>query len=291
MMANLQQPTMDILKLLSEVSQLLTSLDLETVMKRVVDMMSNMVGAEHATLFLQDDGVIDWDHIFLTRNTEHEQSRVVMRAILDEGLAGWVTRNKQSALIDDTETDKRWIKFPDDTDSPRSVLCVPFMQDENVLAVLTLAHPEPNHFTEQHLELVTIVANQAAVSIRNAQLFHETKAQQHQLEIILQALPEILLVVDLSGCILRINDGVQRLLGGDKPLDQQDILGHHLQEFVGQDQPGALLAPAQNYIAKPPAADRPWSFEARRRCAGARLSGGAVQMAQCRNRTPTATFC
>lgn len=268
MKSSLQQPPVEILKLLTEVSQLLTSLDLETVMKQVVDLMSNTVGAQHATLFLHTEGDIDWDHIFLTRDTDLEESRLVMRTILDEGLAGWVMRHRQSALVYDTETDPRWIRFPDDQDSPRSVLCVPFIHNEDVLAVLTLAHPEPAHFTEQHLEVVTIVGYQAGVAIRNAQHFHESRAQQRQLEMILQALPEILFVLDGEGRILRINNGVQTLLGVEDPLEPQAIIGHQLREFVAEGQPGHLLTPAQKYIEHPGKGMRPWSFETRDEQAG-----------------------
>ena len=188
---------------------------------------------------------------------------MVMQTILDEGLAGWVVRHKRHALVYDTLDDERWQTFPDDPNSPRSVLCMPLIHNDQVLAVLTLGHPETYHFNERHEELVAIIANQAAVAIRNAQLFHETQTQQQQLEMILQALPEILLVVDHQGRILRINNGVQHLLGGDDPLDQQAIIGHRLEEFTSEEQPGHLLAPIQRYIQKPPPTSSPWSFEAR----------------------------
>lgn len=257
------QPTFEDWKLLTEVSQLLTSLDLEMVMREVMRLMSQAVGATKSSLFLHDDGQIDWNHIFVMRDLNRDESLVALRTVLDEGLAGWVVRNRTAALVTDTMTDSRWHVFPDDTEQPRSVLCVPLIQNEKVLAVLTLAHPEPDQFDTHQLELVQIIANQAAVAIRNAQLFHQIRAQQHQLEGILRALPEILFVLDQRGRILLINDGVLNLLGGDQPLERQDIVGHMLEEFIGDNQPGRLLAPAQRIINQPPPASDPWTFETR----------------------------
>lgn len=256
-------PTLQDWKLLSEVSQLLTSLDLEMVMREVMRLMSQAVGATKASLFLHDDGQIDWNHIFLMRDLNRDESIVALRTVLDEGLAGWVVRNRMAALVEDTLTDSRWHVFPDDTAQPRSVLCVPLIQNERVLAVLTLAHPEPGKFDTYQLDLVQIIANQAAVAIRNAQLFHQIQSQQHQVEGILRALPEILFVLDQRGKILLINDGVLNLLGGDKPLERQDIVGHMLEEFIGDGQPGRLLAPAQRIINQPPPTRDPWTFETR----------------------------
>ena len=65
-------------------------------------------------------------------------------------------------------------------------------------------HPSPNHFDEHHLRLMTIVANQATVAVRNAQLFNQVQQQQRQLEVILHAIPDILLVLDDDGKILMV---------------------------------------------------------------------------------------
>src|SRR5690606_9212477 len=130
-------PTLQDWKLLSEVSQLLTSLDLEMVMREVMRLMSQAVGATKASLFLHDDGQIDWNHIFLMRELNRDESVVALRKVMDEGLAGWVVRNHMAALVEDTTTDPRWHVFPDDTVQQRSVLCVPLIQNERVLAVLT----------------------------------------------------------------------------------------------------------------------------------------------------------
>ncbi len=252
---NTQEPTFEDLKLLSEVSQLLTLLDLDSVMQQVIRLMSTAVGATKASLFLHNEHGVDWEHIFLARDLAPDQSVVVVSAVLDEGLAGWVIRSKKGALVQDTRTDSRWHVFPDEHQPARSALCVPFIYDDRVLAVLTLVHPEPQHFDERHLRLTTIVANQAAVALRNAQLFHQMQSQQRQLEIVVRNIPDALIVLDEGGTILLVNDTAVQLL---EAASSESIIGRTLHDFARIDR---VLRPAQRIISKP--SGDYWSFEAR----------------------------
>ncbi len=240
-------PLYEDLKLLTEVSQLLTLLDLDNVMQKVISLMSSAVGATKASLFLHDGNNVDWDHIFLMRDLDPDQSIEVVQAVLDEGLAGWVMRNRQETIVYDTETDERWHKFPNDTNPVRSVLCVPFIHDDKVLAVLTLVHPEPNHFDEHHLRLLTIVANQATVAIRNAQLFNQVQQQQRQLEVILHAIPDILLVLDDGGRILMVNEPAKKLLSDNAEISRESMIGQDLLRYVDVD---PAIATVQRIVSK-----------------------------------------
>ncbi|MBZ0288707.1 MAG: GAF domain-containing protein, partial [Anaerolineae bacterium] len=243
-MNHTDQPTFEDLKLLTEVSQLLTLLDLDSVMQKVIQLMATAVGASKASLFLHHDNGIDWDHILLMRPLDAQQSVTVVQRVMDEGLAGWVVRNHQGAIVYDTSSDARWHVFPDDPIPARSAMCVPFMQDERVLAVLTLIHPEINHFDEHHLRLITIVANQAVVAVRNAQLFNQVQDQQRQLAEILRVIPDVLLVLNEDGKVLIANDAAQNLLVGETG---PSIEGHYLNEYGELEH---ALAPIQRVIGK-----------------------------------------
>lgn len=249
------QPTLEDLKFLTEVSQLLTLLDLDSVMQRVLNLTSAAVASTRASLILRHDEEVDWDHIFLMRQLNQDESMVAVRAVFDDGLAGWVMRNKCGTIVEDTRTDSRWHVFPDEEDPAGSALCAPFIYDNTVMAILTLVHPQPGHFTEHDLRLVTIVANQATMALRNAQLFNRVQAQQHQLEVVLHAIPEILLVLDFQGVVLLANESAHQFLKVDAPL-----VGRSLADFADQD---SALAPIGRIIARGAGPSDQWTFEAR----------------------------
>jgi signal transduction histidine kinase len=251
-----KQPNLADLELLAEISQLLTLVDLDSVLQRVIGLASRAVGATRASLFLHHHHQVDWEHIFTARNLSADESVQVVTRVLDEGFAGWVYRHKRGDIILDTATDERWLIFPGDTLPVRSALCVPFVDGDHVVAVVTLSHPEPQHFTPYHLRLITIIANQATIAIRNAQLFHEVSMQRRQLQIVLQALQDVLLVLDANGNILLANAAALVLMN---VTDETSLMGRALAEYIPQD---ALFEPIAEVISQVPTRQQ-WLFEAR----------------------------
>jgi len=246
------QPTLEDLELLAEVSQRLTLLDLDHVLKEVINILRTRVGATKASLVLRDGH--DWRHLILERDLTPDESIQVVQRVMDEGLAGWVLRERRGAIVYDTQMDPRWRVFPNDSYPVRSALCVPFMENDEVMGILTLVHPDPNHFEEQHLRMMTIVANQATVAIRNAQLYDQAQSQQRQLEAVLQAIPVVLLVLDDSGRISLTNPA------GAQLLSDGSVVGRYLSEFVERDRG---LTPILDIIQRPEHSGTFWSFEAR----------------------------
>jgi signal transduction histidine kinase len=251
-----QQPTFEDLELLAEVSQLLTLLDLNNVLKEVINLMRARVGADRASLMLLDSRDIDWQHLISVDNLDMDESIQVVKHGLDDGLAGWVTRMRQGTIVYDTQIDRLWHVPPSDAYRAGSALCVPFIHNDDVVAVLTLVHSEAGHFEERHLRMMTIVANQATVAIRNAQLNHRAQSQQRQIEAVLQAIPVVLLVLDDRGKILLTNAAGAELLGGA----QHSIIGQYLEDFAQADRG---LTPVLEIVKNPEASGQFWSFETR----------------------------
>ncbi len=213
MIAEPQQPTFEDLELLVEVSKLLTLHDLGEVMEEVMRLTASAVGATKASLFLLDGVHVNWEYVFTARNLDAADSVRVVSKVLNEGLAGWTVKHRQPSIAADTHHDPRWHVFPEDTDTARSAMCVPLITDNEIIAVLTLVHPQPNRFNDYHLRLMTIIANQATIAVRNSQLFKNLVEKQRQLEVVLRAVPDVLLVLDASANLVMLNDGAEDLLG------------------------------------------------------------------------------
>ncbi len=252
-----QTPTFKDLELLVEVSQLLTLHDINEVMERVIDLTASAVGAKKASLFLLNGVQVEWDYIFTARALGQMESVRVVSKVLDEGLAGWVVRHRAATLVADTETDDRWHVFPDDERVVRSAMCIPFMSENEVVAVITLDHPEPNRFTEYQLRLMRIITNQATVVIRNAQLFQRLLAKQHQLEAVLQSIPDVLLVTDSQANVLLMNSGAADMLQLPNTTDGR---GQSLQHFAQTSDVMAQIT--DHLLSNPIAAGEETSFEA-----------------------------
>ena len=57
----------------------------------------------------------------------------------------------------------------------RSWLGVPLIVKNQLLGILRLSHTQPDRFSQRHAQLVTAIANQAAMAIENAQLYDKSR--------------------------------------------------------------------------------------------------------------------
>ncbi len=145
--------------------------DLETTLQNVLDMSKELTKAELGSLFLLDPAAQIMYAMITRGNPVPENPLSQGQQVLKEGLGGWAVRNRQLALIADTRVDKRWVTLPGDTETTRSVLCLPLLSGSTVLGVLTLRHSEPDFFNEDHVQLMQAAADQISLALRNAQAF------------------------------------------------------------------------------------------------------------------------
>src|SRR5262245_55722247 len=133
----LDGPTFEDLELLSKVSLLLTSTpDLDEVLQNVVDLVVKGVRALRASLFLFEGENLDWRRIVYAKGAVQKTNFMLVPRVMSEGLAGWVVRNKKGTLVEDTMRDERWFVDTTSTDPARSALCVPLMNEGEIVAVM-----------------------------------------------------------------------------------------------------------------------------------------------------------
>jgi sigma-B regulation protein RsbU (phosphoserine phosphatase) len=81
-------------------------------------------------------------------------------------------------LVGDVTTDPRYISAVPDV---RSELAVPLIVKNKLIGVIDLESPQPDHFTEEHKRLLTLIASRMAVGIENARLYTRTTRQARTL--------------------------------------------------------------------------------------------------------------
>ena len=144
---------------------------LDATLQNVLDVATSLTEAEHASLFLLSEADVVTHAILARGEVTPAREQEIVGLVMDRGLSGWVVRNRQAALLGDTTQDGRWLMLPDAPYAARSALVVPIMSRTAVLGVLTLTHPEVDHFDAQHLELMQAAADQMALALRNAQIY------------------------------------------------------------------------------------------------------------------------
>lgn len=154
-----------------------SSIDLDALLTGFLDHLADAVGAARASIILTD---VDAEQV-LCYSSSRNPATATLQHILQQGVAGWVLRERRPLTIADTRQDGRWFAANPLHSNVRSVAAMPIMREGRVLGVITLVHHTPGYFTEEHLELLTSVAAQSAVAIESAQLFRLTQRQKELL--------------------------------------------------------------------------------------------------------------
>lgn len=146
----------------------------------------------------------------------------------DLGIVGWVRSTRQPLVVHD---------FPAEMDQlparpqyvsenpPRSALFVPLVAADKAVGSMSIQHPEPNAYTAEDLQLLTIIANQAASAIVNAQLFQTIGRRVDQLITVGEVSKAIAAELDLDA-----------LLGKVVELIRERFGYYHVQVFLVEDE-------------------------------------------------------
>jgi sigma-B regulation protein RsbU (phosphoserine phosphatase) len=96
-----------------------------------------------------------------------------------EGLVGYAALHKEPVLVSDVSTDARYIKVVEDI---RSELVIPLMIKDRCIGVFDLESPDLDAFKKNDVQILTLLASQAAVAIENARLYETISSNEVRLE-------------------------------------------------------------------------------------------------------------
>src|SRR5512146_2904357 len=180
-MSAVENRTGALLELLIQINrEVAAALDLRTVLQRLVFAAMEHVGGERGSIIVLDDTGKPVEATIVYGTSLHEHTTRQLKETVDRGLAGWVIRNRQPALVPDPSLDARWLRRPDDAadkSGSKAAICVPLIARERLVGALTVVHSMPNAFGPEHLELVQLIADQASIAVLNARLYTESTRQ------------------------------------------------------------------------------------------------------------------
>jgi NtrC-family two-component system sensor histidine kinase KinB len=166
------------LELLYHISRELNSaLDLRTLLERILILSMQNVGAINGSIIVLDDNGVPVDSAIVAGDEIHRHTVKRLRETLEKGLTGWVMREREVALIENTNQDPRWMprQYEDDERQyPKSALSAPILTRDRLVGVLTLVHPKPGFFTDEHVALIQAISDQAGIAVLNARLYAES---------------------------------------------------------------------------------------------------------------------
>jgi len=218
------------LETLAEIGREVTAiLDLDALLTRVAHLVKRLISYRTFGIALLDEATGTLDMKIAIR---YGDGQAVAPFKLGEGLVGYSALHKEPVLVADVSQDPRYVNAVADV---RSEMVIPLLFNDRCLGVFDLESPELDAFSKKHVELLTLLAAQAAVAIENARLYAALRddevrlekevrfAQRVQMALLPQELPKRLRGVDVAW-----HFNAARELGGDI----YDFLSPAPNEFV-----------------------------------------------------------
>jgi PAS domain S-box-containing protein len=226
--AELEQERQHISTLYQITTELASSLDMERLLGRALEMVAQAVGATQGAVLAVDPisdrlyfrARVGWPD--LPSNGDLTDSMD-----MNEGLAGWSIQMRQNVIVDNVQADPRWLRLTSADDQPHAAMVALIEANDDILGVMMLYSERVAAFTEEHLRLVTAAAHQVANAMNNAELYSLIRDQaerlgsmlrQEQVEAtkstsILQSVADGVLVADGEGKVIVFNSTAERILG------------------------------------------------------------------------------
>ncbi|HLV86272.1 MAG TPA: GAF domain-containing protein [Candidatus Sulfotelmatobacter sp.] len=193
--------------LLDVADVLATSLDLDTTVRRVAELVRKVIDYEIFAILLLNEKTQELRFRFQVGYPPEftERSRIKV----GEGVVGQAAQSRQAVLIDDVTSDPRYIAA---VPNVRSELAVPLITKSRVIGVIDIEAREPGYFTEEHLRLLTLVGSRVAAGIENGQLYTRITKQARILLLLNEIARELTSILNLDELLGRIAELVRRLI-------------------------------------------------------------------------------
>jgi signal transduction protein with GAF and PtsI domain len=163
-----------------------STLDLEAVLKHIVDVVVEVTKADACLLYLLSDSGEE----LILRASKNPHPKLIGRITIGigEGITGWVARERTRVVIPSSANDDPRFKFFHNLPEDRyqAFVSVPIMAKKEVVGVINVQHKRPRRYRPDELALLSTIANQVGGAIENARLYAEMRRKALQLDTLSQ---------------------------------------------------------------------------------------------------------
>ncbi len=167
--------------ILKEVANtIVSSNNIDSITNLVLDLALNYINAKNGSILLVDEK----NELIVKAARGLEPSVIsALRLKIGENICGKVALDRKPLLVKDIEKDGRVSKKEGDKYKTKSFICCPILMKDKLLGVININDKiDGSPFTEDELDLVSILANQAAITLENARLMSELRDKTIELD-------------------------------------------------------------------------------------------------------------
>ena len=203
-----QSDQLKIEPLLLEVADVVnTTLDLDTTLRRVAELVRKVIDYEIFAILLVNEKAQELRIRFQVGYAREIAERIKVK--IGEGVTGMAAQRREAILVDDVSKHPEYISV---VAGVHSELAVPLIVKNRVIGVLNLEAQEAGRFTEEHKRLLTLIGSRMAVGIENARLYTRSTRQARTLVLLNEISRELTSILNVDELLKRIAELLSRLI-------------------------------------------------------------------------------
>ena len=205
-----------------------TTLDVETVLAKIVAYAKELFQAESSAVYLPEAEGAAWRALSVVGAEEEEIKNDLINT--GEGILGRIVLQKTGQIVNDASSQTGALLVKGTQERPHDHLMgVPVLGADRVTGLLAVWRAgEGKEFSPPELEFLTSLARQAAIAIQNASLFQDTQKSESELRALFASMNDVIIVYDRDGRYVRIAPTNPSLL--IRPPDE--MVGKYISEIL-----------------------------------------------------------
>jgi sigma-B regulation protein RsbU (phosphoserine phosphatase) len=194
--------------LLLEVADVVnTTLDLDTTLRRVAELVRKVIDYEIFAILLLNEKTQELRFRFQTGYPREYADRI--RIKVGQGVTGRAAQTRQAILVNDVTKEDDYIEA---IPNVCSELAVPLIVKNRLIGVIDIEARKPGYFTDEHRRLLTLIGSRMAVGIENAQLYTRSTRQARTLLLLNEIARELSSILNLDQLLKRIAELLNRII-------------------------------------------------------------------------------
>ena len=151
-------------------------LDLDELLTRIAQLAKRLIDYRTFGILLLNE---DTGELEMKLALKYGEQTTLAPVKMGEGLVGYAAAHKEIVVVPDVAAEPRYLKAVDDV---RSEAVIPMLVKDRLVGTIDIESPELDAFSKSDIEVMTLLASQAAVAIENARLYETIRANELRLE-------------------------------------------------------------------------------------------------------------
>jgi phosphoserine phosphatase RsbU/P len=171
----------ELIRLQKSAQRITSTLNLEEIIDRVVEEVSNSLGCVEINLYLhepQQDELVLTGVRGCTVHGKGHRFKVGHKTDTRQGMSGHVAMTRKMHYAPDVRRDPYYVECEPST---RSEVAIPLEVDDVLVGVFTVSHHQLDAFCETELRLLQGLCSHLAVAVQNARRFHDEHKRREQM--------------------------------------------------------------------------------------------------------------